>query len=196
MKYDPDKHHRRSIRLNSYDYRQSGSYFITVCTHDRKCFFGTVDGREMQLNDVGQMVKSTWQELPSRFSSVWLDEFTVMPNHIHGVILVGAQFIAPKLTASQDFGILNPGTLERGAINRAPTLGKIVRAYKARSTRLIRRMATPDFAWQRNYYEHVVRDEKSLNRIREYILTNPARWDSDRENPAATTPEAEDAWRG
>jgi putative transposase len=107
------------------------------------------------------------------------------------IIFVGAQFIAPKLTASQDFGKIKPG-----AINRAPTLGVIIRAYKAVSTQLIRRCAAPEFAWQRNYYEHIVRDEKSLNRIREYILANPARWDLDRENPAATTPEADDAWRG
>ncbi|HEY2986740.1 MAG TPA: transposase [Candidatus Binatia bacterium] len=186
MKYDPDKHHRRSIRLNSYDYRQSGAYFITVCTRDRKCFFGAVAGGEMQLNDAGEMVNSAWQELPSRFPSVCLDAFTVMPNHIHGIIFVGAQFIAPE--SNLDMKI-------QGVMNHAPTLGKIIRVYKATSTLLIRRKATPEFAWQRNYYEHVVRDEKSLNRIRQYILTNPARWDLDRENPAATTPEAVDIWR-
>ena len=81
-------------------------------------------------------------------------------------------------------------------MNHAPTLGEIVRAYKAASTRLIRQAGTPDFAWQRNYYEHVVRDEESLNRIRKYILDNPARWEFDRENPSVTAPEVEHAWRG
>ena len=111
-----------------------------------------------------------------------------MPNHVHGIIMVGAQFIAPQVILSNRFG--------KGAINRAPTLGEIVRTYKAVSTQLIRRAASSDFAWQRNYYEHVVRSETSLNRIRQYILDNPARWAFDRENPAAMTREPEEAWRG
>ena len=191
MKYDPEKHHRRSIRLNGYDYKQTGAYFITICTRERASFFGAISGGEMHCTNAGRIANTAWQELPSRFPSLRLDTFIVMPNHVHGIVVVGAQFIAPELKASQDFGKIKPG-----AINRAPTLGVIIRAYKAVSTQLIRRCGAPDFAWQRNYYEHIVWDEKSLNHIREYILANPARWDLDRENPAATTPEADDAWRG
>jgi REP element-mobilizing transposase RayT len=96
-----------------------------------------------------------------------------MPNHIHGIILVGAQFIAPDQSTS----------IQEGAMNRAPTLGEIVRTYKAISTRLIRRTVNSGFAWQRNYYEHVIRNDSSLQRGREYIVNNPARWAEDEENP-------------
>jgi REP element-mobilizing transposase RayT len=115
----------------------------------------------MQLNEAGDMAKATWEEVPERFPSIRLDAFVVMPNHVHGILLVGAQFIAP----SDSFEM---GAPNQGAINRAPTLGEIVRSYKAASARLLRRSTTPDFAWQPNYYEHVIRDEESLIRIREF----------------------------
>ena len=124
------------------------------------------------------MVQAAWQELPSRFSNISLDAFVVMPNHIHGIILVGAQFIAPSDAKDRNLG----------AMNRAPTLGEIVRVYKAVSTRSVRQTVSA-FAWQRNYYEHIIRDEESLNRIRQYILDNPVWWSVDPENPHATTPE-------
>ena len=175
--------------MKGYDYAQPGAYFVTIVTQDRACLFGAVADGEMQLNNSGQIAKAAWDELPARFPSVCLDVFIVMPNHVHGIIMVGAQFIAP----SDGFGT---ATINQGAINRAPTLGEMVRAYKAASTRSIRQAGTPDFAWQRNYYEHVIRDEESLSHIRQYILNNPVRWEFDRENPAATTPDLEDAWSG
>ena len=186
MKYDPDKHHRRSIRLKGYDYAQPGAYFVTIVTQDRACLFGAVADGEMELNNAGEIAKAAWNELPEGFPSLGLDAFVVMPNHIHGIIMVGAQFIAP----TDGLGVTN-----QGVMNHAPTLGNIIRAYKATSTRLIRQAGTPDFTWQRNNYEHVVRDEESLDRIRRYILDNPARWEFDRENPAATAPEPAEAWR-
>jgi REP-associated tyrosine transposase len=189
VRYDPEGHHRRSIRLKDYDYTSSGAYFVTICTHDRACLFGTVVDGEMELNDVGRIARSSWNELPARFSNITTDVFVVMPNHIHGIILVGAQFIAsPRLPQNVSNGA------RQGAINRAPTLGEIIRTYKAVSTRVIRKAAYTAFAWQRNYYEHVIRNDDSLNRIRQYILDNPARWGFDRENPAAATPEPEEAW--
>jgi len=190
MKYNPDTHHRRSIRLKGYDYKQAGAYFVTVCTRDRTCFFGDVVDGEMQLNDTGRAVRASWNELPARFQNVVLDAFVVMPNHIHGIVIVGAQFIAP--TNSSQPPIANT---DQGAINRAPTLGQIVRKYKAVTTRLIRQTANTTFAWQRNYYEHIIRDDESLNRIRRYILDNPSRWAFDRENPEATVPEPGDPWQ-
>ena len=186
MNYDPDKHHRRSIRLKGFDYRQWGAYFVTICTQNRACFLGAVAGGEMQSTNAGEIAKATWNELPARFPSLGLDAFVIMPNHIHGIIMVGAQFIAP----SDGFDVTN-----QGVMNHAPTLGNIIRAYKAASTRLIRQAGTPDFAWQRNYYEHVVRDEESLNHIRQYILDKPVRWAFDRENPAAKILEPIEAWR-
>ena len=169
---------RRSVRLQGYDYSQPGAYFVTVCTRGRECLFGSVVNYEMQLNDVGRTVWLVWQELPKRFVGITLDAFTVMPNHIHGIIFVGAQFIAPS----------HPTSAERGAMNRAPTLGEIVRTYKAISTRLIRQSIKAGFVWQRNYFEHVIRDDHSLERIRDYIVNNPARWDEDEENPEHQTP--------
>jgi putative transposase len=200
MQYDPEKHHWRSIRLKGYDYAQEAVYFVTVCTQNRACLFGAVADGEMQLNNAGKIAKTAWDDMPARIPSVRLDAFIVMPNHVHGIIMVGAQFIAPQKTPptivgaqfiapSDGFGVTN-----QGAINHAPTLGEIVRAYKAASTRLIRQAGTADFAWQRNYYEYIVRNEESLGRIRQYILDNPARWAFDRENPAATAPQPEDTW--
>jgi putative transposase len=178
VKYDPEKHHRRSLRIRGYDYSQGGVYFVTICTRDREYLFGEVVDGEMQLNNVGQMARGVWEELPERFSSVRLDAFIVMPNHVHGIIVVGAQFIAPQVVPWDRF--------RKGAINRAP---------KAVSTREIRRIVNPGFAWQRNYYEHVVREEESLNRIRQYVADNPARWAFDSENPWATNPETVEPWR-
>lgn len=173
---------RRSIRLQDYDYAQAGAYFVTICTRNREYLFGEVVDAEMRLNGVGQMARTVWNELPARFPCVCLDAFIVMPNHIHGIIMVGAQFIAPD-PAPCNAHLAD--AMHRGAMNRAPTLGEIVRAYKAASTRAIRVGVDPGFGWQRNYYEHIVRDEASLQQIREYVQGNPSRWAEDSENPNA-----------
>jgi REP-associated tyrosine transposase len=207
--YNPEKHHRRSIRLAGYDYRQSGAYFVTIVTQNRICVFGDVTDEEIVLNDTGRISQASWIGLSSRFPTVSLDSFVVMPNHIHGIITVGARFIAPDSAQfiapdSDSVQFIAPvsaphnhvGIAREGAMNRAPTLGEIVRAFKAASTRMIRQTANPSFAWQRNYYEHIIREEESLNRIRQYILENPARWEIDRENPNSSNPEAENPWEG
>ena len=187
MTYDPEKHHRRSIRLHGYDYSQAGAYFVTICTKNRASLFGSVADGEIQLNKAGQIAKRAWEKLPARFPSARLDAFIVMPNHLHAIIIVGAQFIAPTANTSNESG--------KGAINRAPTLGEMVRAYKAASAAMIRRAAAPDVAWQRNYYEHVIRDEDELARIRRYIEDNPRMWETDEENPAAQKRTCKEAWQ-
>ena len=197
--YNPEKHHRRSIRLTGYDYKQSGAYFVTIVTRNRLCLFGDISDGEMVLSDTGRIAKASWVGLSSRFPTVSLDSFVVMPNHIHGIITVGAQFIAPdsaQFIAPASVPHNHIGIAQEGAMNRAPTLGEIIRTYKAASTRMIRQTANLKFAWQRNYYEHVVRNEESLNRIRQYILENPARWAIDRENPDTSNPEPENPWEG
>jgi putative transposase len=186
--YNSVKRHRRSLRLKDYDYSDTGVYFVTICTQQRHCLLGAVVDGELQLNDTGRLIQQCWEELPTRFPDVNIDGFVVMPNHVHGILFVGAQFIAP------DTPHTHRERNEKGAMNRAPTLGEIVRTYKALSTRMIRQTVISTFAWQRNYYEHIIRSEESLNRIRQYILDNPARWEFDRENPAATKPEPKDAW--
>ena len=92
MTFDPDKHHRRSLRLKDYDYSRAGAYFVTICTHGRECLFGEIMDGEMRLNDAGQAAQADWVRLPERFQSIELDEFVIMPNHLHGVILVGVRF--------------------------------------------------------------------------------------------------------
>jgi putative transposase len=190
IRYNPEKHHRRSIRLTGYDYKQSGAYFVTIVTRNRSCLFGEISDGEMVLSHTGRISQVSWIGLSSRFPGVLMDSFVVMPNHIHGIIIIGAQIIAPDSVPHNHRGIA-----QEGAMNRAPTLGEIVRAYKAASTRLIRQTANADFAWQRNYHEHIIRSDESLNHIRQYILENPSRWAMDRENPDASTPEPESAWR-
>ena len=145
----------------------------------------------MVLNNVGLNVKNQWDEIPNRVPGVCLDEREFMPNHIHGIILiVGAQFIAPH----KKIQLVGQTKTNKGAINRAPTLGEIIRSFKAITTRQIRLSAMEKFGWQRNYYEHIVRDEKSLLRIREYISTNPLRWEIDRENPRRKGEDEFDRW--
>jgi putative transposase len=167
-------HHRRSIRLQSYDYGQDGAYFVTICTHERACLFGTVADGEMVLNTCGCLVEEDWNNLPVWRENVELDAFVVMPNHLHGIVV-----------------IQNDRTNGVGTINRAPTgkfgtmaagsLSSIVAAYKAGVTRRVNQLrGTPSApVWQRNYYEHIVRDEADLGRIRSYIEANPSRWRED-----------------
>jgi len=199
MIYDAEKHHRRSIRLKGYDYRQVGAYFVTICTQNRACLFGGVADGEMQLNDAGRMIEQWWFELNRKFTTVETDEFVVMPNHFHGIVAitdvtVGADLCVGPAQKGADVG-------DQGAHIGAP-LPTVIQWFKTMTANeYMRGVKTQDWApfhgklWQRNYYEHVIRDEETLNRIRQYILDNPARWKYDRENPAATSPEPENAWR-
>lgn len=174
VNFDPDKHHRRSIRLKSYDYSRAGAYFVTICIKDRECLFGEVIDGNMQLNDTGRAVQAEWVRLPERFQSVDLDDFVIMPNHLHCIIHVGAGLAPP-----------GRGAENKGAASSAPTLGDILRAFKSISAIAVNRLLgrSGRSLWQRNYYEHIVRSENELACIREYIANNPAQWALDRENP-------------
>ena len=193
MPYDPNRHHRRSIRLKGYDYSQAGAYFITLCTQDRACLFGRVVNGEMRLNDAGRMVLAEWNRLPERFPQVVLDAFVVMPNHVHGILVI----TDPAPTAGATVGATVGATPTVGATTWvAPTVGNIIGAFKSRVTveyiRGVKTSGWPPFRgrlWQRNYYEHIIRNERALNAIRRYILENPLRWHLDRENLARTAPD-------
>jgi putative transposase len=311
MPYDPNRHHRRSIRLKGYDYSQAGAYFITICTQDRACLFGKVVNGEMRLNDAGRMVLAEWNMLPERFPHVVLDAFVVMPNHVHGIVVItnpatdDTATTAPKIVGTGLVPVPNAGTMDAapnagtmgavpdagtmgavpdagtmgaapdagtmgaapnagtmgaapnagtmgaapnagtmgaapdagmmgavpddgattrvaptaativgtglvpvpddGATTRAttrtttrvaPTVGDIVGAFKSRVTveyiRGVKTSGWPPFRgrlWQRNYYEHIIRNERALNAIRQYIIENPRRWQMDRENEARTAPD-------
>ncbi|MBI4773839.1 MAG: transposase [Deltaproteobacteria bacterium] len=164
------RHSRRSIRLHGYDYSRAGVYFVTICAWNRECLFGdAVDGK-MILNDFGQKVAESWEWLATRHGYVKLDEYTIMPNHLHGIIVIT--------------------DVVEGGSRTAPTekhkpIGRLVGAFKTMSSKGINHLRnTPGLKiWQRNYYEHIIRNDDELNRIREYIANNPAQWETDRENP-------------
>jgi len=197
--YDPQRHHRRSIRLKGYDYAQPSAYFVTICTQDRACLFGEVVDGQMRLNDAGRMVQRWWDELNRKFPHIRTDAFVVMPNHIHGIVViepVGATPVGADLRVCPDNERVCPDN-ESGADVRlhgarigAP-LSEIVRWFKTMTTndyiRGVKQYGwTPFYGrlWQRNYYEHIVRDEASLERVRQYIAENPLHWSSDPENPS------------
>jgi putative transposase len=223
MRFHPERHHRRSIRLKGCDYRQAGAYFVTIGTQDRAFLFGQVLHGEMRLNEPGKMVCDVWNDLPAFYLGVQTDAFIVMPNHIHGIIiLVGAD---PRVCPAQPSVGVGPRAYpdsgpracpdsgpraypgqpqEMGQPQRvAPTLGlpDVVHRFKTVTTKRyadgVKRLGWEPFRgrlWQRNYYEHIIRNEESLNRIREYILTNPMRWALDRENPHRVGVDEFDTW--
>jgi len=168
----PTRQNRRSIRLRGYDYSQAGAYFVTVCAQDRLCLFGGIADGEMRLNDAGRTVQTVWDALPDHYPQVEMDVCVIMPNHVHGIIIlaVGAGF---KPAPTKPAPAMRHG------------LPEIVRAFKTFSARRINEMRGMPGGkiWQRNYYEHIIRNDDELNRIREYIANNPAQWEMDRENP-------------
>jgi putative transposase len=252
--YDPEKHHRRSIRLKNYDYSSNGGYFITLVTKNREDFFGEIVNGEMFLSEMGKVAYNNWLDITNHFENVILDEFVIMPNHIHSVIFLdeerGVKFYAlteenelqsdsnsnfDNVTLNHlireelyDFNYnfeeetdLTEETTEEKTVkeinsfdnsycggvklyaqseqpqktlaneknnyfsNLSPkknTISSIIRSYKASVTSNCRKINHHEFQWQRNYYEHIIRNEKSLNNIRKYIKENPMKWFIDREN--------------
>ena len=170
--FNPDIHHRRSIRLRNYDYSQPGAYFVTLTTYQRLHLFGEIKEQVISLNQYGETIKFYWEDIPNHYSNILLDSFTIMPNHVHGIIII---------TDS----ILNVGAGLKPAPTKRYPLSEIVRAFKTFSARGINKTrATPGIpVWQRNYYEHIIRNEKELSPIREYIYSNVIEWKSDSENP-------------
>ena len=184
----PEIQRRHSIRLKGYDYSVAAAYLVTICTQDRMPLFGDIVTDAMRVNQYGGVVLECWESIPDHFPGARLDAFVVMPNHIHGIIqladatresFVGAQHAAPCQSITY-----------RPLVDmhvRPGSLGAMVRSFKSAVARRINSLReTPGMpVWQRNYYEHVLRDESELLRIREYILANPARWSDDEENPNA-----------
>jgi REP element-mobilizing transposase RayT len=175
MKHDPDKHHRRSIRLRGYDYAQGGGYFVTIVTRDRACLFGEIVDGEMRPNQFGRIVVDEWERSSKIRRELETDAFVLMPNHIHGIVI-----------HSGGVGATGRSPLQSGPRRRS--LGAFVGGFKSAITKRINESretpGTP--VWQRNYYEHIIRVENELDRIREYIANNPVQWEMDRENPLRT----------
>ncbi len=173
------EHHRRTTRLKGYDYSQAGYYFITICVQSHRCLLGENTDAGVKLTPIGEIVRDEWLDIPHYFNNVKLDSFIVMPNHIHGIIIiVGATFMVAQNG--------NPGELynKRAGMNPAPTLGEIIGSFKSRCVhKCIQEKLNVYKFWQRNYYEHIIRNEEELYAIREYIQNNPMNWKLDRENP-------------
>ena len=169
--------------MPGFDYSQPGAYFITVCTRNRACILGDVTEGKLRLSAAGRLAQAAWKELPQHYPHVHLDAWTVMPNHVHGIAIL-------KSDSVDHVGANSVGHVGAG-LKPAPTqrhgLPEIVRAFKTFSARHINALqeTVGTALWQRNYYEHVIRDEEALDRIRQYIADNPARWHEDPENPDA-----------
>jgi putative transposase len=198
MNYNPHLDHRQSIRLNGYDYSKSNWYFITICCSNKKLYFK----KETKLK---QIVTEEWLNIPKKFTNIELDQYMIMPNHIHGIIFlnVGAQFIVPNESGFDKSGFDKSGFDKSGfdksgfdksnpyysivnnpmMLNKT-TLGKIIRYFKAKTTYQIRNVTIyKNFKWQRNYFERIIRDENELNKIRQYIIENPLKWEDDKYHP-------------
>jgi REP element-mobilizing transposase RayT len=224
-KQDLQGYHRRSIRLKGYDYASPGAYFITICAVDRKCVFGEIVADAMRSNAFGDIVATCWNEIPAHFPNVRLDAFVLMPNHVHGILIIedapdcrGTTCRAPTGAGTDRGGSQGAGSgraptdaggdrggsqgagakaggvgvdtlgsaAQRFGVPSAQSLPTVLRSFKAAVTKRVRELAgRPDLEiWQRNYFEHVIRNEDSPNEIRRYIQENPLRWALDRENPA------------
>ncbi len=171
MKFDPKIYHRHSIRLKGYDYSQAGAYFVTIVAWQREMLFGEIVDGEMVLNDFGKIVSEKWQWLETQYEYVELGAWVIMPNHLHGILVI------------HDNG--------RGGSRPAPTttkhkpLGGLIGAFKMVSTKQINLLHDTEgqVVWQRNYYERIIRNEPEMDRIFRYIEANPTRWADDDENP-------------
>lgn len=193
-KFDPQKHHRRSIRLKGYDYSSAGAYYVTIVVQGRECLFGEIIGGEMYLNEYGEIVQKWWNEISIHFQNVDLGAFVIMPNHIHGIIFIiserRGEVISPRDNPNNKIQAANVDeTHNLGGETpplRRPTLGQIVAYFKYQSTKEMNGIETDKAItkfWQRNYHEHIIRNEKDLQHKTDYINCNPALWNEDHDNP-------------
>jgi REP element-mobilizing transposase RayT len=164
------RYKRRSIRLPDYVYSRSGAYFITICTYNKELILGEIVDGKIQLSEIGITVKEYLEEIPNHIENVFIDEYVIMPNHIHVIIIiVGVQNFEPLQNKYQKI--------------IPKSIGSIIRTFKAVVTNWCKNNGHNNFNWQRNYYEHVIRNDEDLFRIREYIRNNPLKWEIDEENP-------------
>ena len=159
---------RKLNRLPKYDYSHQGYYFVTVCTKDRKEWFGKIENGKMVLNECGSIVSQQWQWLAEQYSFVQLDEFVVMPNHIHGIIVI--------------VGNARVGNGRDRSLRKIKSLSEVMGAFKTTSSKSIHLNGFPGFQWQKSFYDHIIRKDESLDNVRVYIQENPMKWDLDQEN--------------
>jgi putative transposase len=183
MTYNPKTHRRQSIRLKEYDYSQNGAYFMTICVQDKKCIFGKIRDGKMILNTAGKIVEKWWRKLPEYFPNIELDAFIVMPNHVHAIIVInnenGMETETPLVGTQNETG-------QPQGIAPTNTIGDIAGAFKSLTTNEyingVKNEKFPSFKkriWQRNYHEHIIRNEKSWQMIHDYIVLYPETWAND-----------------
>ena len=178
-RYNPNIHHRRSIRMEGFDYSTKGAYFITICTQDREYLFGEIDSDTIRLSIYGEIAGEEWKCLNKRFHTTTFDVFQIMPNHIHAII--GINNVGATLAVAQNA----VDAENRAGASPAPTVGDIIGAYKSlvqkRCLDICKsKNVTLGKFWQRNYYEHIIRSDVEYSRIAEYITNNPKTWENDK----------------
>ena len=193
-----DKYRIESTRLHHYDYSRNGYYFVTICTHQKHCYFGKIVDVQMRLSQVGKIAQKHWQDIPNHFNGVYIDKYVIMPNHVHGIIVINQSHKSHKPGKSDQPGrdvACYVSTNDTNNANntdktdnddlyqkmsrlspKSGSLGVIIRSYKSSVTRWCRQNDDNIFCWQPRFYENIIRDEKSLNNIRRYIINNPKKW--------------------
>jgi len=209
IKYNPKIHNRKSIRLEEFDYTNPWWYYITICSDNHRSVFGDVKNGRMTLNNYGKIVKDEWLKTPAIRKNIDLDYYVIMPNHIHGIIIIErrGELNSPQERGDEDTNespqgkgekdlppnkneLNSPQNKDKGRMQYAPTenkfkspaqtLGSIIRGFKSAVTRQIRISGLINFKWQRNYYEHIMRNERDLYNIRRYMELNPLKWELDK----------------
>ncbi|MGB0870738.1 MAG: transposase [Flavobacteriales bacterium] len=180
-----NKYRIKSIRLPHWDYRNNGMYFITICTKNRLYFFGNVKNGHVHLNEIGKLAYQYWNEIPEHFSFVKLGEFVVMPNHVHGILIVdkdGVSNVESLHCNDSTLEMVNDTLKNQHMSKISPKPGSIstiIRSYKSVVTKNARKIHV-EFEWQSRFYDHIIRNERSFKNISNYIVNNPKNWKEDR----------------
>jgi len=174
-----NKYRVESARLKDWDYHNPGFYFVTLCTKNREHYFGQIADGEMHLSVVGEIVAQCWCEIPAHHADVELDEFVVMPNHVHGIVVIREHVVAETLHVTS---LRDPKMSE--IFPKAGSLSVIIRSFKSAVTRVAGLKGFNEFAWQARFYDAIIRDEKTFHKIRQYIFDNPVKWELDKDNPS------------
>lgn len=189
MQYNPKKHHRKSIRLKDYDYSQAGYYFVTICTHAREQLLGKIENGKMILNEFGEILQDELLSTETIRSNIKIDYFQIMPNHIHFIIIIKEQYINYEIVGKKSIVgvhcneplLQNTEQFGKSTKNSIPTIVKLTKSSTTKRINEIRN--SPGIpVWQRNYFEHIIRNEKELFEIRKYIEYNPLNWKDDEYN--------------
>jgi len=173
-----NKYRIESARCPKWDYTSNGYYFVTICTHNKQSFFGEIINGEMLLNPISEIVALEWQKTEEIRTNIQLDAWVIMPNHIHGIVIIDKETVnGVNETFRWNVSTKKPRL-------QSDSLGSIIGQFKSVCTRQIWAAGYTDFRWQSRFHDHIIRDEKSLNQIREYIINNPIKWENDEHHPA------------